>query len=154
MSACDVSTFGGGFKSKKNKTSQQIDVSELGGVLTHNVKDNDGKIIESRDYKPGDWVAIVDTLKPGQELTKEFVENNNIDLSRPGPIQAFWTVLDGKQTSVAGAEVKRAFGLRRIPLRKLWPVPAPAKDEQEGEQKNGKESDSGGIAEKPVEHTT
>lgn len=139
MSGCDISSFGGGFKSKKNKTSQPIDVSELGGVLSHNVKDADGKLLESRDFRVGGWVAIVERLKPGQELTKELVENGNVKLDNIGPIQGFWTVLDNGDSSAAGAEIKRPFGLRRIPLRKLWPVPAPEKEKAEdtkGEQKD------------------
>lgn len=143
MSGCDISSFGGGFKSKKNKTSQPIDVSEIGGVLSHNVKDKDGKLVESRDFKVGDWVAIVKDLKPGQELTQAFVENSNVKLEATGPIQSFWTVLDGKDSSAPGAEIKRPFGLRRIPLRMLWPVPAPVKDkpEDKGEQENGDQSE-------------
>lgn len=138
MSACDTSTFGGDFKSKKNKTSQPIDVSELGGVLSHNVKDAKGKIIESRDFKIDDWVAIVKNLKPGQELTKEFVENNDVNLTVIGPIQAFWTVIDGKGALASGAEIKCRNWLRRVPLRVLWPVPTPVKYKgTKGEQKDG-----------------
>ncbi len=140
MSGCDISSFGGGFQSKRNKTSQPIDVSELGGVLSHNVKDAEGNLVESRDFKVGEWAAIVE-LKPGQELTKEFVENNDVKLDAAGPIQGFWTVLDGSNASVPGAEIKRPFGLRRIPLRRLWPVPAPKKDNEEGEQEDAHKSE-------------
>jgi len=136
MSQCDQSTFGGGFQSKKNRTSDKIDVPEM----HYNVKDSDGKILESREYRVGQYVAIVN-LKPGQELTMEFIKTREPKLNLVGPIQSFWTVLDDDDSSAVGAEIKRKNCRRRIPLRCLWPVEAPTKEERPpGEQENDRQS--------------
>jgi hypothetical protein len=128
MSACDVSTFGGGFQSKKNRVSQKIDVPEM----PYNVKGPGEEIIESRTYKIGGHVAIV-KLKPGQEVTEKMIKDKDIDVSDTHKISSFWTVLDGKNFEAIGAEIPGRFGNKRIPLRCLWPVEL---SEDNGEQED------------------
>jgi len=119
MSGCDPSAFGSGFESKVNKTSQPIPVAEIGGALAHNVKDADGKIVESREFRPGTLVYVANDLKPGEEIDPKKFDVKDL---KPRKVESFWTVVDGEE-QVSGAEIAiPPFGKRRLPLRMLLPI--------------------------------
>jgi len=124
MSGCDVSSFGGGFQSKKNKQSVRIDVRELGNVLSHSVKDKKGKLIASRDFKIGEYARIVRSVwASGKEIDESKIKD--LDELPCGEVLGFWTCLDGKDPGAAGAEIQRDGFRVRLPLRTLLPMENP-----------------------------
>lgn len=128
---CDQNSIGGGYQSKENKHSKPIDVKMLGGVLSYNVKDKDGKIVESRDFKIGEYAIFDRDVAPGKDITvkraKELLAAAAEDPTsvQCGEINSFWTCLDGRDAQAQGAEVARPYGNRRLPLRTLVPMPNP-----------------------------
>jgi len=123
MDACELQATGNGFKSKLNRLSQQINVTALGGVLTHSVKGG-----KSREFKIGEHARIVRGLFSGEEVDVDSIEDLD-DLSH-GEILSFWTCIDGKDAHAAGAEVKVGTHKMRLPLRILLPMANPTQRDE------------------------
>lgn len=124
---CDVSAFGGQFVSKRNKQSKML-LAGKGDVLVHNITDDKGKVVVSREFVVGGYARIVRGLPFGAEIDEAAIDIEELSYGR---IEGFWTCLDGKQAEAVGAELSLSPQKVRLPLRILLPMEAPARPESQ-----------------------